>query len=165
MTSSTDKIEKRVRLRASPARVWRAISDPAEFASWFGFELDGPFVAGATRTGRIRPTTLDVEIGKMQERFAGTPVTMHVERIEPMRLLSFRWHPFALDPKVDYSREPTTLVTFTLEPADDGTLLTVVESGFDALPLERRMAAFEANEEGWYLLLGLGEKHLRTPQA
>jgi hypothetical protein len=82
-----------------------------------------------------------------------------------MRTFAFRWHPFAKDPAVDYSQEPMTLVTFTLEPAEGGTLLTVVESGFDALPLDRRTDAFEANDEGWSMMMGVIEKHLLLPQA
>jgi uncharacterized protein YndB with AHSA1/START domain len=162
MVSSTDRIEKRVLLRAPQERVWRAISDAGEFGSWFGIELDGSFAPGARMAGRIKPTEADVEVAKMQEKYAGMPIAFHVERIEPMSLLSFRWHPFAIDSAVDYSDEPMTLVTFTLEETEGGTLLTIVESGFDAIPLERRADAFEANEEGWGLMTQLVEKHLTS---
>jgi uncharacterized protein YndB with AHSA1/START domain len=165
MISSTDRIEKRVMLRAPQERVWRAISDAAEFGSWFGVELDGGFVPGAAIAGRIKPTNADADVAKMQEQYTGTPMTFYVERIEPMRLLSFRWHPFALDSEVDYSKEPMTLVTFTLEPVQGGTMLTIVESGFDAIPIARRADAFEANDEGWGLMVKLIEKHLLPPQS
>jgi uncharacterized protein YndB with AHSA1/START domain len=161
MISSTDRIEKRVLLRAPQERVWRALSDAAEFGSWFGVELDGGFVPGAHITGRIKPTTADPEVAKIQEKYAGTPMAFYIERIEPMRRFSFRWHPFAIDSSIDYSNEPMTLVTFTLEPAEGGTILTVVESGFDSIPLARRTDAFEANEEGWGLMLQVIEKYLR----
>jgi uncharacterized protein YndB with AHSA1/START domain len=92
------------------------------------------------------------------------PLVFFVEQIVPMSLLSFRWHPFAIDRAVDYSNEPMTLVTFSLEPAEGGTMLTVVESGFDALPLERRVDAFDANEGGWVMQLELIKKHLLLPQ-
>ena len=164
MTASKDRIEKRLFLHASQERVWLAISDAKQFGSWFGMELNGTFAAGAHVTGKIRPTTADVEVAKMQEKYTGTPVSFFVERVEPMRVLSFRWHPFALDPAVDYSKEPMTLVTFTLEPAEGGTNLTVVESGFDAIPIARRADAFEANEEGWSLILQLVEKYIRLLQ-
>jgi len=161
MVSSTDRVEKRVLLHAPVERVWRAISDAAEFGRWFGVELDGAFAPGAEITGRIKPSEADAEVAKIQEKYAGMPMAFHVERIEPMRLLSFRWHPFAIDAGVDYSREAMTLVTFTLEPAEGGTLLTVVESGFDALPIARRTDAFEANDEGWGLMLRVIEKYVQ----
>jgi hypothetical protein len=83
-----------------------------------------------------------------------------VDRIEPMRLFSFRWHPGAVDPDVDLSREPTTLVVFELEERQDGTLLTITESGFDSIPIARRAEAFEGNEQGWAAQLTLIEKYL-----
>jgi uncharacterized protein YndB with AHSA1/START domain len=164
MTSSTDRIEKHIFLRAPQARVWRALSDAREFGSWFGMELEGAFAPGARVLGRIRPTDVDADVAKIQAKYAGTPVELVVERVEPMTLLSFRWHPFALERDVDYSNEPMTLVTFTLEPVQGGTNLTVVESGFDAVPIARRATAFEANEEGWGLVLQLIEKHLLAPR-
>ncbi len=160
MISSTDRIEKRVLIRAPQERVWRAISDAREFGRWFGLELGGAFAPGANITGRIRPTEADVEVAKIQEKHTGTQMALHVERIEPMTLFSFRWHPFAIDRTMDYSDEPMTLVTFTLQPVEGGTLLTVVESGFDALPIARRTDAFEANEEGWGLMLSVVEKYV-----
>ncbi len=165
MGSSTDRIEKRILLRAPQERVWRAISDATEFGNWFGVELEGDFVPGAQMKGRIKPTMADPGIAKTQEKYAGMPMTFFVERIEPMNLFAFRWHPFAIDPSVDYSSEPMTLVTFTLEPAEDGTLLTVVETGFDSMPLVRRADAFEANEEGWDAMVKVVEKYLALPQT
>ena len=165
MTTTTDRIEKRVFLRAPQERVWRAVSDAAEFGSWFGVELDGKFAPGAEMRGRIKPTTADADVAKMQEKYTGTPMTFYVERFEPMRVLSFRWHPFAIDNSVDYSKEPMTLVTFTLEPAEGGTNLTVVESGFNAIPIARRAGAFEANEEGWAMVVQLIEKYLLQMQS
>jgi uncharacterized protein YndB with AHSA1/START domain len=128
-------------------------------------ELDGRFAPVAHVKGQIRPTKVDAEVARMQEKYTGTPVAFYVEQIKPMSTLSFRWHPFALDSTVDYSKEPMTLVTFTLEPTEGGTMLTVVESGFDAIPIERRADAFEANEEGWGLIVQLIEKHLLLPQS
>lgn len=147
--SLTDRIEKRAVLRAPLARVWRAISDPREFGAWFGMALEGPFVAGQPVLGRIRPTEADPEVAKLQAPHAGTPVQLHVEAVEPPRRLAFRWHPFAIDPAVDYGAEPTTLVELVLTPVEGGTLLEITESGFDRIPLARRAAAFTANEGGW----------------
>jgi uncharacterized protein YndB with AHSA1/START domain len=137
MTSS-DCIEKQILLRAPRSRVWRALTDPVEFGTWFRVRLDRGFAVGQRATGRITYP------GYEHLRFEAT-----VERMEAERLFSFRWHPYAIDPEVDYSSEPTTLVEFRLEEKAGGTLLTVVESGFDRLPASRRSEAFLRNSEGW----------------
>jgi len=160
INSTTDRIEKQILLRASHERVWSAISDARQFGSWFGMRLDGPFVAGARLTGHIVPTTVDAEVAKAQEPYSGTAFEVLVERLEPMRLFSFRWHPYAVERGTDYSNEPTTLVEFVLEPKSEGTLLTITESGFDRLPLERRAEAFKSNEGGWEAQTRLIEKYL-----
>lgn len=160
MATSTDRIEKRVLLRVSRERVWRAISDSKQFGTWFGVEFDGPFVAGASITGKLVPTTVDPEVAKSQEPYQGFLFEFAVDRVEPMQLFSFQWHPFAIDSAVDYSKEPTTLVAFQLEEVADGTMLTVTESGFDQIPLERRAKAFAANEGGWAAQITLIEKYL-----
>jgi len=160
MGTNTDRIEKKVLLRAPRERVWRAISDSRQFGSWFGVEFNDPFVAGTAITGKIVPTTVDAEVAARQKRYEGFRFEFLVDRIEPMRLFSFRWHPFAMETGVDYSKEPTTLVAFELEEASGGTLLTVTESGFDGIPLERRAKAFEANEGGWTAQMKLIEKYL-----
>jgi uncharacterized protein YndB with AHSA1/START domain len=164
MTSSTDRIEKSIFLRAPQERVWQAISDAEQFGSWFGMDLDGNFTPGVQMTGRIKPTKVDAAVAQMQEKYTGTPVAFFVEQIQPMNLFSFRWHPFAIDSTIDYSNEPMTLVTFILEPVDGGTMLKVVESGFDSIPIGRRADAFEANDEGWAMQLQLIEKYLLQPK-
>ena len=136
-TTTTDRIEKRRVLRATPTRVWRAISNAREFGTWFGIELRDDFAPGATVHGKVTYQGKDVTFA------------FHIERMEPERLLSFRWHPFAIDPAIDYSHEPTTLVELAIAPAPEGTLLTVTESGFDQIPLARRAKAFEMNSGGW----------------
>jgi uncharacterized protein YndB with AHSA1/START domain len=160
MGTDTDRIEKKVLLRAPLGRVWRAVSDSKEFGSWFGMRFDGPFVAGTRLTGAIAVTTADAEVAKSQEPYVGMPCELVVDRIEPQRLFSFRWHPFAIDPAVDYSKEPMTLVVFELEEVAGGTMLTVTESGFDGVPLARRAKAFAANEGGWAAQMKLIEKYL-----
>lgn len=160
MSGSTDRIEKTTVLRAARDRVWRAISDVKEFGTWFGMELDGPFVAGSRLNGKIVPTQVDEKVAKYQEAYRGTAFEISVERVEPMRHLSFRWHPGAVEPGVDYSKEPTTLVAFELEEAPGGTRLTITESGFDQIPLERRAKAFAGNQEGWAVQATLIEKYL-----
>ncbi len=136
--SRTDRIEKTVLLRAPRSRVWRALTDAAEFGAWFRVSLEGPFVAGAANRGKVT-----------YPGYEHVTMEVMVERIEPETLFSFRWHPNAVDPGKDYSEEPTTLVEFRLEDAPEGTRLTVVESGFDRLPPERRDESLPRNAEGW----------------
>jgi uncharacterized protein YndB with AHSA1/START domain len=146
---SMDRIEKKVLLRAPRAKVWRAISNSAEFETWFGMKVDGPFVAGKTMRGVIVPTKVNAEVAKMQKPYEGKEFEIQIEKIEPERLFSFRWHPYAVERDVDYAAEPTTLIVFQLEDAEGGVMLTVTESGFDQIPLARRAKAFQANEGGW----------------
>jgi uncharacterized protein YndB with AHSA1/START domain len=160
-----DHIEKKVLLRAPLERVWHAIADADQFGTWFGVAFDGPFVAGAHLTGRIVPTRVDPEVAELQRPHEGKAFEFTVDRIEPMRRISFRWHPFAVEPGVDYTNEPTTLIEFTLEEVPDGVLLTITESGFDNIPLERRAKAFAANDGGWAKQTQLIEKYLAVPVA
>jgi len=159
-SQQTDRIEKKILLRAPCQRVWHAISDAQQFGSWFGMRFDGAFAAGARLTGTIAPTTVDDEIAKAQQPHTGMAFEFVVDRIEPPRLFSFRWHPYAVDPGTDYSQEPMTLVVFALEEVPGGTLLTITESGFDQIPLARRAEAFKSNEQGWAAQTMLIEKFL-----
>ncbi|MFO0994911.1 MAG: SRPBCC family protein [Hyphomicrobiales bacterium] len=134
----TDAVVKQIELKASPARVWRALTDHEEFGAWFRVKLDGPFVKGKVSTGHV--TYPGYEHLKWQAT---------IKEMQKERLFSFTWHPYAIDPKVDYSQEEPTLVAFRLEPKNGGTLLTVTESGFDKLPKARRAEAFRMNEGGW----------------
>ena len=164
---STDRIEKQVVLSAPMDRVWRAISDSQEFGRWFGVRVDGPFVAGAAVTATIVGTTVDEEVAELQRPHAGAKATWQIVAVEPPRRFAYRWHPFAVEPgpgPQDYAAEPTTLVEFTLSPTTDGVLLTIVESGFDAIPAARRAAAFEANSGGWAKQVELVRKYLALEQ-
>ncbi|HEX4597461.1 MAG TPA: SRPBCC family protein [Burkholderiaceae bacterium] len=163
MAEAADRIEKKILLRAPCERVWRAISDARQFGHWFGVEFDGAFVAGTRLIGRIAPTKVDAEVAKLQQPYTGKPFEVVIDRVEPMRLFSFRWHPFAIDPAIDYSKEPATLVVFELQEVTGGTLLTITESGFDRIPLERRARAFAANDQGWQAQTRLIEKYLAQP--
>ena len=135
---TTDRIEQRVELRAPRARVWRAIASANEFSAWFGVQLEGAFTPGATIRGRLTIRGYD-----------HLTLEMQVERVEPEHYFSYRWHPYAIDPQVDYSSEPTTLVEFHLEEIAGGTAVTIVESGFDRIPLARRAEAYRMNDAGW----------------
>ncbi len=150
--TETDRIEKKVILRAPRSRVWRAIADAQEFGRWFGVKLEGTFVEGAQIGGKITYPGYE-------------HLTMEVEvvRIEPERYFAYRWHPYAVNPTVDYSSEPMTLVEFRLEEADGATLLTIVESGFDQIPLARRAEAFRKNEGGWAEQTRNIERHVSQP--
>jgi uncharacterized protein YndB with AHSA1/START domain len=161
---NTDRIEKKILLRAPRKRIWRALADSTEFGSWFGVKFNGPFARGATVSGAIVPTTVNAEVAKAQKPYEGLPFEITIEQMEPERLFSFRWHPFAIERGIDYSAEPTTLVVFALEEVADGVMLTVTESGFDRIPLERSAKAFTANEQGWGMVVKLIEEYLvRTP--
>jgi len=153
MSQSTDRIEREMLLKAPRARVWRALSNPEEFGNWFGVNLKGQkFVAGQTARGQITIPGYEHVVFEVL-----------VESVEPERLLSMRWHPYAIDPKVDYSQEPTTLIEFRLKDAPGGTLLTLVESGFDQIPPARRLEAFRMNSGGWDQQMKSIEKHVATP--
>jgi uncharacterized protein YndB with AHSA1/START domain len=136
--TDTDRIEKKVQLNAPRSRVWRAISNSKEFGEWFRVKLEGAFAEGKTVRGNI-----------LHPGYEHMTMEMMIERIEPERYFSYRWHPYAIDPKVDYSDEPTTLVEFRLEEANGGTALTIVESGFDRIPLARRAEAYRMDDQGW----------------
>lgn len=147
---STDRIEKEIVLKAPRTRVWRALTEGGEFGAWFGVKLEpGPFRPGAHLRGPIT-----------SQGYEHVTMEMTVERVEPERLFSYRWHPYAVDPEVDYSSEPTTLVEFTLEEVAEGTRLRVVESGFDAIPAERKIRALEMNTRGWEMQMANIERHV-----
>jgi uncharacterized protein YndB with AHSA1/START domain len=160
MTTSTDRIEKKTLLRAPKSRVWRAITNSAEFGSWFGAKFDVPFTPGTLVRGTIVPTTADEAVAATQKPYAGAPFEITIDRVEPERLFSFRWHPFAVDRAHDYSSEPMTLVVFELEEVAGGTSLTIVESGFDSIPAARRAKAFEMNDGGWTAQVSLIGKYV-----
>lgn len=147
--TSTDRIEKKILLHATRSRVFRALSRAEEFGQWFRVKIDGEFVEGATIRGRIT-----------QPGYTHLTMELFIERMEPERYFAYRWHPYAVKPEIDYSAEPTTLVEFTLEESNGGTLLTVVESGFDKIPAERRAEAFRMNEGGWAQQLINIERHV-----
>ena len=133
-----NRIEKRVELKAPISQVWRALTDFREFGEWFQVKLESPFVPGKISRGNItHPGYEHIQMEVM------------VQTMQPQQIFSFTWHPYAIDPKIDYSKEPSTLVEFRLEKTGTGTLLTVTESGFDKIPTDRRFEAFRKNEGGW----------------
>jgi len=149
---STDRIQKSIVIKAPQSRVWRALTNADELSQWFGVNLQGcTFTAGQPARG---PITID--------GYRHVVFEILVEQMVPERLFSWRWHPYAVDPDVDYSSEPRTLVEFELEAIPDGTKLTVVETGFDALPVHRRADALKMNDQGWAEQLGNIDRHVRA---
>jgi uncharacterized protein YndB with AHSA1/START domain len=149
-TTTTDRITKEIILKAPRARVWKAISDPQEFGAWFKVDMTGvKFEAGQP-----------VHATMTYPGYEGMPFEMVIDRIEPGRLFSFRWHPYGIDPNYDYSDEPMTLIEFELEEVAEGTRLTVTESGFDSIPLARRAEAFRMDSQGWEQQLHNIEAHV-----
>ena len=145
----SDRIEKRIELKAPVSRVWTALTDYRQFGQWFRVELEGPFVVGQVARGHI--TYPGYEHLKWEAV---------VQSIEPEHLFSFTWHPYAVDPNVDYSQEPPTLVEFRLQKTPSGTLLLVSESGFDRIPIDRRQEALRKNDGGWAQQMKNIEAHL-----
>jgi uncharacterized protein YndB with AHSA1/START domain len=134
----TDSIEKTTDIAAPIERVWRALTDHEAFGQWFGVAVEGPFAVGQPSRGHITyPGYEHVDWDAI------------VEWMEPPTRFAFRWHPYAVERGVDYSAEPRTRVEFTLEPIATGTRLTVVETGFDALPAHRRADCLRMNDSGW----------------
>jgi uncharacterized protein YndB with AHSA1/START domain len=146
-----NRIEKRIELKAPIARVWRALTDYREFGEWFRVALDGPFVPGEVSRGHI--TWPGYEHVKWEAV---------VQRMEPERLFSFTWHPYSVEPGIDYSKEPPTLVEFRLEATAGGTLLLLTESGFEKIPSERRLEAFRRNDGGWTQQMQNIESHVAS---
>lgn len=147
-----DFIERSIHIQAPRSRVWRALSDAGEFGRWFGADLQGQrFAPGQRASG---PITF--------EGYRHVLFDVTVEKVQPETLLSWRWHPYAIDPKVDYSGETPTLVEFTLQEVPGGTLLRVVESGFDKVPPERRFEAFRMNSRGWDAQMDCIRRHVEA---
>jgi|SRR5580658_7363988 uncharacterized protein YndB with AHSA1/START domain len=146
-------IEKRIELKAPVSRVWRALTDYREFGEWFRVNLEGPFAPGKVARGQVTHPGYE-------------HVTMEfvVQKMEPEQLFSYTWHPYAVDPKMDYSKETPTLVEFRLEPTATGTLLQVTESGFENIPSDRRAEAFRRNDGGWAQQMTNIESHVAKTQ-
>lgn len=150
---TSDRIERKSLLKVPRSTVWRVVANAEAFGQWFGVALEGKrFVAGVRTQGQITYPGYEHMVWDVE-----------VMRVEPERVFAFRWHPYAVDPGVDYSGEPTTLVQFELEDMDGGTLLQVVESGFDRIPAERRLKAFRMNSRGWDEQMNNIETYLAIP--
>ena len=156
MVMTADRIEKQALLTAPLGRVWDAISDSRKFGSWFGMEVDGPFVEGEAVSGVIIETSVDDAIAEQQRPYVGEPVTLWIVAVEPQRRFAFRWNAL---PGPEFAGL-TTLVEFTLTEGDGGVLLQIVESGFDKLPDSHRDKTFHGNSEGWAIQVQLVATYL-----
>jgi uncharacterized protein YndB with AHSA1/START domain len=145
----TDRIEKSIEFKAPVSRVWRALTDYREFGEWFGVKLESPFISGQATHGQLT----DAGCGQLTMKLV-------VQKIEPERLFSYTWHPYAIDSEMDYSQETPTLVEFKLEETATGTLLLLTESGFDKIPSSRRSEACLKHNEGWTKQLQNIESHV-----
>lgn len=159
---TTDRIEKTTLLRAPLHRVWQAISDSSQFGEWFGLRAAGPFVAGETVHCTMVPTTVDPEVAEQQRQFEGFEFDIWVDEVVPEQRLSFRWLPHIPAQGADPEAQPKTQVVFVLEERGDGVLLTITESGFDALPSEIRAKSFASNDEGWTHQLRMIETYVAS---
>jgi uncharacterized protein YndB with AHSA1/START domain len=137
-TPVQDRIEKSIEIHAPVSRVWRALTDHNEFGAWFRVALDAPFAVGEEASGKV-----------LHPGYENLTWRAVIQQIDPEQYFAFTWHPYAVDPAVDYSEETPTLVEFHLQPTPTGTRLAVTESGFADLPDERRNEAFLRNSEGW----------------
>ena len=150
MIESTNRIERQILLKAPRSRVWRALTEPHEFGAWFGVKLTGPSMApGQHLSGNVTYSGYEHVL-----------LEIWIEKVEPERRLWWSWHPAAIEPGVDYSAEPKTLVEFELTEVQGGTLFKVVESGFDGIPLARRAKVFGMNTRGWEAQMVNIEKHV-----
>ncbi len=148
---NTDRIEKTLILHAPQSRVWQALVNADQFGAWFGMALQGQFVPNAQIRGNLT-----------NPEYTHLTIDMRVEEIVPEHFFSYRWHPFAIEPEVDYGNEPMTLVAFHLTPVGNDTQLTITESGFDQIPAERRATAFRMNNNGWSEQLTNLERYVTT---
>ena len=146
-----DRIEKRIALKVPVSRLWRALTDHEQFGAWFQVKLEAPFEPGKEAVGQIT-----------HPGYEHVTWRAVVRQMVPERLFSLSWHPYAVKPDVDYSDEPQTLIEFRLEPQDEGTLLTLTESGFERIPADRRDEAFRMNEGGWTKQLENVERHVAS---
>jgi len=147
----SDRVEKRVELRAPVSRVWRALTDHDEFGTWFRARLDGPFVIGNPTRGQ-----------STYPGYEHIQFEIVVTKLEPERLFAFTWGPYAVDPKDDSAKDPPTTVEFTLEAIADGTRLRLIESGYDKFPDNRSLIVFRDNESGWNIQMKYITRHVEN---
>jgi uncharacterized protein YndB with AHSA1/START domain len=145
------RIDRTIEIKAPPERVWRALTSAAELSAWFQVTIEGEIAPGN-----------EVWMTTVHPQHAGQRFRVRFVEMTPPRRFVWQWHPGAVDPSVDYSREPRTTVTFTLEPSGDGTRLSVAETGFDQISLARRAKVYGDNSQGWTEVLGWLRQHVEA---
>ena len=145
------RIDRTIEIAAPPERVWRALTDVAELSEWFQVTIEGHIAPGS-----------ELWMTSVLPQHAGQRWPVRILELTPPRRVVWQWHPGEVDPARDYSREPQTTVTFTLEPSEQGTRLSLAETGFDALALERRAKAFADNSQGWTEVLDWLQRYVEA---
>jgi uncharacterized protein YndB with AHSA1/START domain len=145
------RIDRSIDIDVPPERVWRALTDAAELAAWFQVRIEGELASGR-----------EVWMTSVHAEHTGQRFAVLVVEMTPPRRMVWQWHPGEVDPSIDYAREHRTTVTFTLEPSGKGTRLSVSETGFDEVSLERRAKAYADNSQGWTEVLGWLKKHVEA---
>lgn len=149
--ATLSRIDRSIELQAAPERVWRALTDRTELSTWFQVDIDGDLAVGR-----------EIWMTSVHPEHAGMRFSVLIAEMTPPRRLVWHWHPGAVDPALDYAREPRTTVTFTLEPTAGGTRLSVAETGFDAISLARRARVYGDNTEGWTEVMGWLQRHVEA---
>lgn len=137
-TADTNRIDRTIDVNAPPDRVWRALTTAADLATWFHVRIEGEIAPGS-----------EVWMTSTSPGYEGQRFLVRVTEMTPPRRFAWQWHPGAVDPAIDYSKEPWTTVTFTLEPSGGGTRLSVSETGFNEISVARRAKVFADNSGGW----------------
>ena len=145
------RIDRTIEIKATPERVWRALTSGAELSAWFQVTIEGEIAPGS-----------EVWMTSAHPQHGGQRFRVRFVEMTPPRRFVWQWHPGAVDPNVDYSREPRTTVTFTLEPSGDGTRLSVAETGFDEISLARRAKVHSDNSQGWTQVLEWLRRHVEA---
>jgi uncharacterized protein YndB with AHSA1/START domain len=145
------RIDRTIEIHAPPERVWRALTDPRELSAWFQVTIEGGIAAGQ-----------EVWMTSAHPEHQGQRFQVLFKELTPPTRFVWQWCPGAMDPKVDYSREPRTTLTFTLQPSPGGTRLSVAETGFERISLARRAKVYVDNSQGWTEVLGWIGKHVEA---
>ena len=133
-----NRIDRTIEVNAPPDQVWRVLTTAKDLSTWFKVSVEGDIVAGA-----------EIWMTSLNSGHEGTRFLVRIKEMTAPRRFVWEWHPGAVDPAIDYSREPWTTVTFTLEPSGRGTRLSVSETGFNDISLARRAKAYADNSQGW----------------
>lgn len=145
------RIDRSIEIAAPPERVWQALTTADELSAWFQMIIEGEIAAGQ-----------EIWMTCLHPGYEGKRFSVRILELTPPTRFAWQWHPGAADTSEDISHEPPTTVTFTLEPFAGGTRVSVAETGFDAISLERRAKVYEDNSQGWPTVLGWLANHVKA---